>query len=147
MAGPANPHAMAPPTPGPTRTAPPQMPSSWWSAPRIRTYLLFDATGIVYLLAGFVALRLVWSLGQGEEAYQAVLAGYSNPLYIAFHALTLASLVQGAQEFYRFTPTAKEPVQIFDSVSLDVDVSIQVLAKRNVKRSNPYLQFTISINI
>ena len=52
MAGPAHPHAMAPPKPGRTRTAPPQTPSTWWSAPRIRTYLLFDATGIVYFLVG-----------------------------------------------------------------------------------------------
>lgn len=107
MAGPANPHAMAPPKPGPTRTAPPQMPSTWWSAPRIRSYLLFDATGIVYLLAGFVALRLVWALGQGPEAYQAVLESYSHPLYIAFHALTLVSLVFVAVRFFRLFPKAQ----------------------------------------
>lgn len=107
MAGPAHPHAMAPPEPGPTRTAPPQTPSTWWSAPRIRTYLLFDATGIVYLLAGFVALRLVWALGQGPEAYNAVLESYSHPLYIAFHALTLASLVFVAVRFFRLFPKAQ----------------------------------------
>ena len=109
MAGPANPNAMAPPTPGPTRTAPPQMPSSWWSAPRIRTYLLFDATGIVYMLAGFVAIRLVWALSKGPEAYEAVRAGYSNPLYIAFHALTLVSLVFVAVRFFRLFPKAQPP--------------------------------------
>lgn len=107
MAGPAHPEAMAPPKPGPTRTAPPQMPSTWWSAPRIRTYLLFDATGIVYLLAGFVALRLVWALGQGPAAYDAVLASYSHPLYIAFHALTLVSLVFVAVRFFRLFPKAQ----------------------------------------
>ena len=62
MAGPAHPHAMAPPKPGRTRTAPPQMPSTWWSASRIRTYLLFDATGFVYFLVAFVAILGVQSL-------------------------------------------------------------------------------------
>ena len=67
MAGSAHPEAMAPPTPGRTRTAPPQMPSSWWSASRIRTYLLFDATGIIYYMIGFLVLRQVWALGNGAE--------------------------------------------------------------------------------
>ena len=109
MAGPANPEAMAPPAPGPTRTAPPQLPTSWWNAPRIRTYLLFDATGVVYLLAGFVALRLVWALGKGPEAYQAVLESYSHPAYIAFHALTLVSLIFVAVRFFRLFPKAQPP--------------------------------------
>ena len=59
MARPAHPRAMAPSRPGATRTAPPQMPASWWSAPRIRKYLLFDATGVVYLLLGRT-LRAHW---------------------------------------------------------------------------------------
>ncbi|XP_045136712.1 uncharacterized protein LOC123519467 isoform X2 [Portunus trituberculatus] len=28
---------------------------------------------------------------------------------------------QGAQEFYRYTPTARDPIQIFDPITLDVD--------------------------
>nr|XP_027227271.1 uncharacterized protein LOC113819220 [Penaeus vannamei] len=28
---------------------------------------------------------------------------------------------QGANEFYRYTPAAKDPIQVFDLVSLDVD--------------------------
>ena len=93
MAGSAHPEAMAPPKKGPTRTAAPRMPGSWWGAPRIRTYLLFGATGAVYLLAGMVVLRLAWALGQGPEAWQEALASLSHPLYLAFHGLTLVSLV------------------------------------------------------
>jgi len=37
----------------------PQMPSTWWSSKRIRTYLLFDATGIVYFLIAFLGIRLI----------------------------------------------------------------------------------------
>ena len=93
MAGAARPEAMAPPKKGPTRTAPPQMPESWWGAPRIRTYLLFGATGIVYFLAGTVVLKLAWALGTGPEAWDRALGDLSHPLYLVFHALTLVSLI------------------------------------------------------
>ena len=93
MAGAAHPEAMAPPKKGTTRTAPPRMPGSWWGAPRIRTYLLFGATGLIYILAGTVVLRLVWALGNGREAWDYALGSLSNPLYLIFHALTLVSLI------------------------------------------------------
>lgn len=109
MAGPAHPDAMAPPRPGRTRTAPPQMPSTWWSAPRIRNYLLFDATGLVYLLVGLLVLRLVWALGQGPEAWQRALGSLSHPLYVAFHLLCLVSVVFVAVRFFRLFPKAQLP--------------------------------------
>lgn len=109
MAGPAHPDAMAPSKPGKTRTAPPQMPSSWWSAPRIRTYLLFDATGIVYLLLGLVALRVVWALGSGPEVWDATLASLSNPLYVLFHVIGLVSVIFVGVRFFRFFPKAQPP--------------------------------------
>jgi len=107
MPGPAHPDAMAPPKPGRTRTAPPQMPSSWWSAPRIRTYLLFDATGFIYLLAGFVTLRLIWALGEGPESWNAAMATISSPLYISFHVLALFSVIFVAVRFFRLFPKAQ----------------------------------------
>lgn len=107
MPGPAHPHAMAPPKPGRTRTAPPQMPSSWWSTPRIRTYLLFDATGIVYFLAGFIALRLIWALGEGPESWNAAMASIASPLYIVFHIIALLSVIFVAVRFFRLFPKAQ----------------------------------------
>jgi len=109
MAGPAHPRAMAPSRPGPTRTAPPQMPSSWWSHPRIRTYLLFDATGIAYLLLGLVALRVVWALGAGPDVWDATLTSLRHPLYVAFHVLGLASVLFVGVRFFRFFPKAQPP--------------------------------------
>lgn len=107
MALPAHPDAMHPSKPGRTRTAPPEMPSSWWSAPRIRNYLLFDATGIVYLLLGFVAIRLVWALGEGPDAWNEVLASFSNPLYIAFHLIGFISVVFVGVRFFSLFPKAQ----------------------------------------
>lgn len=109
MAGPAHPDAMSPKKPGKTRTAPPQMPASWWSHPRIRTYLLFDATGIIYLLLGLVALRVVWALGAGPEIWDATMASLSSPLYIAFHVLGLASVIFVGVRFFRFFPKSQPP--------------------------------------
>ena len=105
MAGAAHPEAMAPHTKPKTRSAPPRMPASWWSAPRIRTYLLFGATGFSYLLMGLLVLRLAWALGRGEQAWQAALASLSHPLYIAFHALVLVSLLfVGLRAFGKMMP-------------------------------------------
>ena len=109
MAGPAHPHAMAPPTPGRTRTAPPQMPATWWSSKRIRTYLLFDATGLIYLLIAFLAIRIVDALAAGPIAWNAAMESFKNPIYVAFHLLCLASVIFVGVRFFRLFPKAQLP--------------------------------------
>ncbi len=85
------------------------MPSTWWSAPRIRNYLLFDATGFVYLLIGGLVLKIVWSLGRGPEAWAAQQAALTSPAYIAFHALCLVSVVFVGVRFFSLFPKAQPP--------------------------------------
>jgi fumarate reductase subunit C len=109
MAGPAHPDAMAPPKPGRTRTAPPQMPTTWWSAKRIRTYLLFDATGVIYFLMAFLAIRAVDALGAGPLAWNAVMDSFMNPIYIIFHLLCLVSVIFVGIRFFRLFPKAQPP--------------------------------------
>ena len=109
MAGPAHPHAMAPPKPGRTRTAPPQMPASWWGSKRILTYLLFDATGIIYFLVGFLAIRLIGDLANGPMAWGRAMQSLQNPIYVAFHALALVSVIFVAVRFFRLFPKAQPP--------------------------------------
>ena len=109
MAGPAHPNAMAPSRPGRTRTAPPQMPASWWTHPRIRTYLLFDATGLVYLLLSLVALRMVWALGAGPADWDAAITNLKSPLYVIFHVIGLVSVIFVGVRFFRFFPKAQPP--------------------------------------
>ena len=109
MAGPAHPDAMAPPKPGRTRTAPPQMPASWWGSKGIRTYLLFGATGIIYFLIAFLAIRLINALGAGPEAWNAAMESLENPIYIAFHILALVSVIFVAVRFFRLFPKAQPP--------------------------------------
>ena len=59
----------------------------------MRAYLLFGATGLVYFLSGTLFLRLAWALGKGPIAWQEAMATLSHPLYLAFNALTLISLI------------------------------------------------------
>jgi len=107
MASPAHPDAMAPHAPGPTRTAAPQRPGTWPSQRRTRLYILFGATGLIYLLAGLVALRVVWAMGAGPEAWDAAIASLANPLYILFHALSLAAVVFVGVRFFSLFPKAQ----------------------------------------
>ena len=109
MAAFAHPHAMAPARPGSTRTAPPRRPPQFPFAGRYRAYTLFDATGVLYLLLGFLVLRVVWALGNGEAAWAAVLESFRNPLYIAFHALALAGVIFVGVRFFRLFPRAQPP--------------------------------------
>ncbi len=107
MSRPAHPHAMAPKTPGKTRTAPPQIPASWWSTSRMRAYLAFDATGFVYLLVGFLAIRLVWALGSGQGAYDSALGALENPIYIVWNVFALLCVIGVGVRFFRLFPKAQ----------------------------------------
>ncbi len=109
MPAPAHPEAMAPSRPGGTRTAPPRRPDQFPFAGRYRAYTLFDATGLLYLLVGFVALRAVLALGDGPAAWQELLRQYQHPLYVGFHALCLAAVVFVGVRFFRLFPKSQPP--------------------------------------
>ena len=111
MAGPAHPQSMAPAAPGRTRTAPPQRPGSWPSSPRMRTYLLFGATGFFYLLAGMVVLRVLWTLGEGPDQWATLMESLANPIYVVFHMVSLLCVVFVGVRFFRLFPKA-QPARI-----------------------------------
>jgi fumarate reductase subunit C len=100
---------MHPPRPGRTRTAPPQLPDQFPYAGRYRVYLLFGATGLLYLLVGFVVLRLVWALGSGEAAWELERGDLASPLSILYHAITLAGVCFVAVRFFSLFPKAQPP--------------------------------------
>lgn len=105
----AHPDAMKPLQPGSTRTAPPQMPPQYPMAGRYRAYTLFDATGFVYLLLGLLALRAVWALASGPEAWGELQSEFQHPLYVAFHLLALLSVLFVGVRFFRLFPKAQPP--------------------------------------
>jgi fumarate reductase subunit C len=105
----AHPHAMAPAKPGRTRTAPPELPSRFPFGGRYLAYTLFDLTGIVYLLLGFLVLCAVWSLGSGEADWNDALARHHNVFYVAFHAIALVAVIFVGIRFFGFFPKAQPP--------------------------------------
>lgn len=111
MSRPVHPDAMTPSRPGRTRTAPPQAPSGWYTQPRMLRYLLFDATGFVYLLCGFGVLRAVWLLGSGPTAWAAFLQEYARPGMIALHIVLLAAVIFVGVRFFRLFPKS-QPAKI-----------------------------------
>jgi len=111
MAHAPDPHAMTPSRPGSTRTALPQIPDDFWRRPRMLRYLLFDATGIPYMLVGLLALRVALALGRGPEAWAALMRQFSQPLYVAFHLLALVAAVFVGVRFFRLFPKA-QPARI-----------------------------------
>jgi fumarate reductase subunit C len=77
----------------------------------MRTYLLFDATGIVYLLVGFVALRVAWALAAGRDAWQGLMRSFAHPLYLLFHAIALVAAIFVGVRFFRLFPKS-QPARI-----------------------------------
>jgi fumarate reductase subunit C len=98
-----------------TRTAPPLMPAEFPLLGRYRTYTIFGATGILYLLMGFGALRVVWALGSGEAAWRELQQQLARPGYVAFHALCLAAVIFVGVRFFRLFPKA-QPAKIGPAV-------------------------------
>lgn len=107
----AHPHTMQPHRPGRTRTAPPTMPPQMPFQGRYLAYTLFGATGILYLLAGFVALRAVQALGSGPAAWASVQSQLSHPAYVGFHLLSLVAVIFVGVRFFRLFPKA-QPAKI-----------------------------------
>ena len=109
MARAAHPEAMQPRTPGRTRTAPPLMPAGFPMRGRYLPYVLFDATGIIYMLVGLAALRIVWDLGSGPATWSVVQEQLRHPLYVAFHLVSLVSVIFVGVRFFGFFPKSQPP--------------------------------------
>ena len=107
----AHPNAMAPKTPGPTRTAPPLQPASWKTSTRMKQYSRFGMTGWIYLLASVSAIEVVYALGSGPEAYAQMQALFANPLVVLFHAISLFSVGYVLVRFIELFPKA-QPARI-----------------------------------
>lgn len=106
----AHPRAMTPSRgAGRTRTAPPQMPPQFPFAGRYRSYVLFGATGLVYLLLGFGVLRAIWALGSGARPWARLMDSYQDPAYLAFHVFGLVCVIFVGGRFYSLFPKAQPP--------------------------------------
>ncbi|NIV49596.1 MAG: hypothetical protein GWN46_23760, partial [Gammaproteobacteria bacterium] len=79
---------MQPSRPGPTRTAPPAGPDGFpFGRPRYRSYVLYAATSVPFLLEGLLLLRGLRALGAGPEAWAGFVASLAHPVYVVWHVL------------------------------------------------------------
>ena len=76
-------------------------------------------------IAGYLIFLLIWlrQLGQGFEAYQAVLASLKNPLSVLLHLLALGAALYHSITWFNLTPKAM-PVRRGDERVPDLLVAI-----------------------
>jgi fumarate reductase subunit C len=103
---------MRPARPGPTRTAPPRGPAGYpLGRPRYRSYVLYAATSVLFLLEGLILLRGAWALGSGPQAWSAYADSLAQPAYLVWHAFVLAVTVWfGSRTFFKLFAKTQPPV-------------------------------------
>jgi len=109
--GSAHPQAMQPSQPGPTRTSPPQSPAGYpFSHGRYRSYTLYAATSVIFLLEGLLLLEGAWMLGQGPEAWAGYLAYMTSPFGVAWNVLVLGVTIWfGARTYFKLFVKTQPP--------------------------------------
>ncbi len=112
MAIPAHRDAMQPSTRGSTRTAPPMMAGNWWSgSARYRSYVAYAFAGVFFWLQVLIFIRALWALGTGPAAWAEFAANLQNPLYIAFHAVSMLVFVwYGARTYFKLFVKTQPPM-------------------------------------
>ena len=107
----AHPESMQPSRPGPTRTAPPQSPDGFpFGRPRYRSYVIYAATSVPFLLEGLLLLHGVRALGAGPEAWGGFVQNLSHPVYVAWHVLMLVvTLWFGARTYFKLFVKTQPP--------------------------------------
>jgi fumarate reductase subunit C len=102
---------MQPSRPGPTPTAPPRSPDGFpFGRPRYRSYVLYAATSVPFLVEGLLLLHGVRALGAGPEAWGSFVQSLSHPVYIAWHVLVLAVAIWfGARTYFKLFVKTQPP--------------------------------------
>jgi fumarate reductase subunit C len=86
------------------------MPDQFWTRGRYRGYVAFGACGFFLMTVGLLVLRTVWTLGHHDAAaWDALLASYAHPLYVAFHVVALVATTWFALRFFRLFPKTQPP--------------------------------------
>lgn len=99
--------AMKPSQPPPTRTAPPRPPDQFPTRGRYPSYLAFGACGAFLMISAQLLIRGVWALGDGEAAWNAYLASFGHPLYLAYHVAAFIGLTWFALRLFRLFPATQ----------------------------------------
>jgi fumarate reductase subunit C len=108
----AHPQTLQPSKPGSTRTAAAEMPTKFPTGGRYLSYMAFGATSFFYLIVALQVLRMVLALAAGPEAWDRVLVSFQHPLYLGFHAITLAVLLWAGWRFLIKLSAKAQPKKI-----------------------------------
>jgi fumarate reductase subunit C len=108
----AHPQAMQASRPSSTRTAPPMMPPKFPMAGRYRSYILFGACSLAFVLASLTLLRMVWALGSGPDAWAGVLEDFRNPIYVLYHLVALLAFVYTGWRFFIVLFAKSQPPRV-----------------------------------
>lgn len=133
----SHPQAMQPHRRGRTRTAPPVMPDRFPAGGRYLSYMAFGGMSLFFLATSLLVLRAVYALQAGPEAWQAMLAGFANPIYVAFHVLALLAAVYTGWRFMirlfgkaqppKIGPLPRPPVAAFPPLLLAAWLGVTVV--------------------
>jgi fumarate reductase subunit C len=69
-------------------------------AGRYRSYILFGACSLAFVISSLLLLRTVWALGDGPAAWKALLGTFASPLYLAYHVVAIAAFVFTGWRFF-----------------------------------------------
>ncbi len=72
-------------------------------------YVTFGMCGFILYAVAFLMLRTVWALGSGERAWELLMEGFTNPVYILFHVFCTIALTWFALRFFRLFPKTQPP--------------------------------------
>ena len=81
------------------------LPSTWFlQRPGYRLFMLREMTSV--FLAAYLVFLLVWlyRLGQGPEAFEAMIQAARHPLSIALHLIALAGALYHSITWFNLTP-------------------------------------------
>ena len=81
------------------------LPPTWFmQRPGFRRFMAREATAV--FVGGYVVFLLVWlaRLGQGPEAWGAMVAATRSPLGVALHAIALAGALYHSITWFNLTP-------------------------------------------
>lgn len=95
--------------PSRTRTADARPPDQFPNQGGYLPYLLFGGCGVFLLLSSLLLLRLARALGEGAEAWNAAMASFQSPVYIAYHVVAFLALVWFTLRFFRLFPKTQPP--------------------------------------
>ncbi|NJO54575.1 MAG: fumarate reductase subunit C [Bacteroidales bacterium] len=101
------------------------MPADWWTKnPFYVFYMLREASAVFFFLYALLLLWGLYSLSQGEAAYQGWRALLATPVMIAFHAVAAAFALLHTITWFMVLPKTAPTLRVGGKVVPDLAVVV-----------------------